>query len=61
MGDKYATIGCVMIVEFSRFNSEVSVGHYGSSKYWKSIPRGSEVWGDKKMSRKSNAQVSETK
>ena len=44
--DKYVAAGFLMMVEFNRVNSEVSVGHSGLGKCWKSLPRGSKVWGD---------------
>ena len=52
---------CLMTMEFSRFESVVSVGNSSSGWCWKYFPRGFEVRGDQEMWEKSNAKVSKTK
>ena len=51
---------CLMIVEFSRAESVVSVGHSSSGWCWIYFCRGFEVRGDQEMWEKSNAKVSKT-
>ena len=61
VGDRYEAKNYLMIVEFSRVESIISVGNSGSGWCWKYIPRGFEVKGDQEIWEKSNAEVSETK
>ena len=61
VGDKGVGADSLMIVEFNRVESTISVWHSGSGRHRKSSPRGSEVTGDQEMGGKSNAEVSKTK
>jgi len=61
VGERYEATKFLMIVDFSRVESAVSVGYLGSGWCWKYFPRGFEVRGDQEIWEKSNAEVSETK
>ena len=61
VGERYEATKFLMIVDFSRVESAVSVGYLGSGWCWKYFPRGFEIRGDQKMWEKSDAKVSETK
>ena len=61
VGERYEATNFLMIVDFSRVESAVSVGYSGSGWCWKYFPRGFEVRGDQEIWEKSNAEVSETK